>query len=99
MLTFLQKLEAIILDQFHTGPGSKKVAAGEYELFNTSDSTQIISGSEFEGLTPGMSITMAIVVGSYHGASLERCPRPGCKSVKFMSSEAGGKIWYADGTL
>lgn len=94
MLTVPQTFEAIILEQFKAGPGCKKICAGEYELFNTFDSTQIICGSEFQGLTPGMSITMAIVVGLYDGGSLERCPRPGCKSVKFTPSEAGGKTWY-----
>ena len=89
-----QKLEAIILEQFNAGPGHKKISAGEYELFNTFDSTQIISRSEFEGLTPGMSITMAIIIGLYDNGLLKCCPRPGCQSVKFTTSKAGGKIWY-----
>ena len=72
----------------------KKIRAGEYELFNTLDSSQIISRAESEVLTPGMSITMAIIVGRYHSADFNRCPRPGYKSEIFISSESGGKTWY-----
>ncbi len=55
-----QKLEAIIVAQFDNEPGYKKICAGEYELFNTLDSSQIISRAESDVLTPGLSITMAI---------------------------------------
>lgn len=80
--------------QFENGPGYKKIYAGEYELFNTLDSSQIISRAESEVLTPGMSITMAIIVGRYHSADFNRCPRPGCKSEKFNNNEPGGRTWY-----
>jgi hypothetical protein len=87
------KLEAVILEQFSTGPGSDKVSSGEYELFNTLDSSQILSKSEVECLTPGMSITMAMIVGKYGKRALDRCPRVGCKSMKITPNEAGGWIW------
>lgn len=77
------------------GPGSDKVASGEYELFNTLDSSQTLSRSEFEGLVPGMGITMAVIVGQYGKNSLERCPRIGCKSARVTANEAGGRTWYA----
>ena len=80
--------------QFDNGPGYKKICAGEYELFNTLDSSQIISRAESEALTPGLSITMAIIVGQYHYGNFNRCPRPGCKSDSFTSNESGGKTWY-----
>ena len=89
-----QKLEAIITAQFNNGPGYKKICAGEYELFNTLDSSQIISRAESELLTPGLSVTMAIVIWQYHSGKTNRCPRPGCRSDKFTSNESGGRTWY-----
>lgn len=87
-----QKLEAIITAQFDNEPGYRKVCAGEYKLFNTPDSSQVISRAESEVLTPGLSITMAIIVGQFHSGESNRCPRPGCKPDKFTSNESGGKI-------
>lgn len=93
-LTQIQKLEAIIRDQFSNGPGSTKVLSAEYELFHTNNSSELISRSNFESLTPGMSITMAIIIGQYGEGSLERCPRPGCPAKESTSLQAGGKLWY-----
>ena len=76
------------------GPGSAKVTAGEYELFNTFDRSQIISQSDFEDLTPGASITMAIIIGQCGKGPVERCPKPGCQSSKLVPDEAGGQKWY-----
>ena len=90
-----QKLQAIMMAQFDNGPGYQKICAGRYELFNTLDSSQIISRTENEVLTPGLSITMAIIVGQYHSWKPTHCPRPGCKSDKFTINESGGKTWYA----
>jgi|SRR2546430_17617125 hypothetical protein len=89
-LKLTQKLEAVITAQFSTGPGQEKVFAGEYELF---DNDTVLSQDDFKNapLLPGMSITMAIVVGQY--GELARCPRPGCKSLSFVASPKGGKIW------
>lgn len=93
-LTQIQKLEAIIQAQFKQGPGSNKVLSGEYELFHTNNSAEIISQSNFESFTPGTSITMAIVIGQYEGGSLTRCPRPGCPAKESASLQAGGTLWY-----
>ena len=60
-----QKINAIILDQFKSGPGCEKVLCGGYELFNTIDSRQRLSTSDLEALVPVMSITMAFVIGLY----------------------------------
>lgn len=90
----VQKVEAIIRDQFSKGPGANKVFAGEYELFNTLDCSQLLSKSELEVLLPGMRIKMAIIVGQYGERSLERCPRVGCRSAKTTANEAGDRIWY-----
>lgn len=88
-----KKLEAIIGDQFSDGLGHQKVSAGEYELFNTFDSSKAVTLSEDQGLTPGMAITMAIVYGYYGSGPLSRCPRPDCRSRRVVPSEAGGMSW------
>ena len=72
-----------------------KICTGEYELFNTFDSSQIISRAECEVLTPGLSITMAMVVGKYDSIDSDRCPRAGCKSKDFIIKEGDTKMWYA----
>ncbi|KAK3178011.1 hypothetical protein OEA41_000143 [Lepraria neglecta] len=63
-----KKLEAIILDQFQDGLGHQKVRAGEYELFKSLDSSQIVDRSVEEPLTPGLAITMAIIFGHHQNA-------------------------------
>ncbi|KAI4259142.1 MAG: hypothetical protein L6R42_004733 [Xanthoria sp. 1 TBL-2021] len=78
-----QMLRAIISARFSSGPGHKKVHAGEYEIFNTSDNTQVLSECDLQSLIPGMKITMAFVIGRYQHRTLEECPRPGCKGRKF----------------
>jgi len=89
-LKLIQKLEAVINAQFSTGPGQEKVFSGEYELYNNDI---VLSQDDFKNtpLLPGMSITMAIVVGQY--GELPRCPRPDCKSLSFVASPKGGKTW------
>ncbi|KAK4994992.1 hypothetical protein LTR66_005096 [Elasticomyces elasticus] len=89
------KLEAIILDQFSSGPGHAKVFAGEYELFSTDDSSQAITWSDVMLLKPGASITMAVIIGRYEKFSPNTCPKPGCRSQTFNSHTAGGRIWYS----
>ena len=89
-----KKLEAIIGDQFSDGLGHQKVAAGEYELFNSFDSSMAVNLSEDHSLTPGMAITMAIVYGYYGSGPLSRCPRPDCRSRRVVPNEAGGMSWY-----
>ena len=90
-----QKFEAIIIAQFENGPMQKKICAGEYELFNTLDSSQIISRTESEVLTPGLNVTMAVIIGKYDAGSSECCPRVGCKSTVFISKDPGCSVWYA----
>lgn len=76
--------------QFRTGPGHEKVFAGEFELYQNDE---VLRQDNFKstGLLPGMSITMAIIVGQY-GEPL-RCPKPDCKSSLFVPSPKGGKVW------
>ncbi|KIM99853.1 hypothetical protein OIDMADRAFT_125485 [Oidiodendron maius Zn] len=86
-------LEAIIHDQFCCSPGSEKVFAGEYEIFDTEDSSRLITQQNFSLLRPGSSITMAMVIGRYEGGVKDKCPKPGCKSKIYTKSKAGGLIW------
>ena len=89
-----KKQEAIIEDQFPEGLGHQKVSAGEYELFNSFDSSKAVTLSEDQCLTPGIAITMAIVYGYYESGPLTRCPRPDCRSSRVAPNEAGGMSWY-----
>ena len=91
----LQKFEAIIISQFENGPIHREICAGEYELFNTFNSSQIVSRANNEVLTPGLSVTMALIIRNSDSKSIDRCPRLGCESTKFFSKESGGKMWYA----
>ncbi|KAI4218987.1 MAG: hypothetical protein L6R36_008633 [Xanthoria steineri] len=88
----LNMLRAVISARFSSGPGHKKVHAGEYEIFNTSDTAQLLSELDFQSLVPGMNITMAFVIGRYQHRTLEECPRPGCKARKFVRKSTGGRI-------
>ena len=92
-LNLRQKINAIIFDQFRSGPGRDKVSCGEYELFNSNDTRQSLSDSELGVLIPGMSITMAFVVGRYEQHPLKWCPRPGCQTQQFSTVATGGRRW------
>ena len=88
-------LEAVIIAKFKRGPGQEKAHSGDFELFNSYDSSDIIHESRFQstGLLPGMRITMAIIIGQY-AADGTRCAKFTCKSSRFKEAEQGGKIWY-----
>jgi hypothetical protein len=87
-----QKFEAIIQAQFKHGPGQSKVRSGEYELFSGLNDIKPIKSQSYCPI-PGMSITMAFIIGQYAGS--ERCPRPGCKSRSFLTPVYGlrGMLW------
>ncbi|KAF7557648.1 hypothetical protein G7Z17_g519 [Cylindrodendrum hubeiense] len=86
-----QKVDAIIIDQFATGPSSQKVKAGEYLLYNSSDSKHAIR-QEHSLLIPGMSITVTLIMGRYGSLTLARCPRAGCLSYHVVVIESGNKL-------
>ncbi len=54
----------------------------------------LISRSTNDILTPGLSITMAIIYGQYDTGRLNRCPRLDCRSTKVARHDSGGLIWY-----
>lgn len=83
-------IDAIIKHRFSKGPGSLDVTFGNYELFNTKNSRQVISPQV--KLLPGTSITMAILVGRVE-LSDQECPMPRCRSNRTMAAPGGGRIW------
>ena len=83
-------LNTIIKHKFQEGPGSREVKAGNYELFKTKNSRQIISPDI--RLKAGTAITMAVIV---KGAVLndEVCPMRRCGSTLTTVAPGGGRIW------
>lgn len=87
-------MQAVITDRFSSGPGSEKILAGEYELFLTRDSSELLTERTTSLLQPGSAITMAVVIGMYENVPQDRCPRTGCLSSKLSKHTAGGWVWY-----
>ncbi|CAM6004114.1 unnamed protein product [Sphagnum balticum] len=87
-------VDAIIQAQFARGFGSAKVRAREYELYDSSDGVKPVSMETCQGLIPGTTITMAMIIGQYKGS--EKCPRIGCGSHKVGASGllAGNKEYH-----
>jgi len=66
------------------------VKAGNYELFRTRSSKDIID--ESARMLPGTEITMAILILApvlYD----EKCPMPQCQSIETTPRPGGGWIW------
>jgi hypothetical protein len=83
-------LDKIIKHRFVDGPGSSEVEAGNYELFNTKNSRQVIAANV--RLIPGTSITMAILI-SRPEIFDEQCPMPRCMSTRTTIAPGGGRLW------
>ena len=86
------KVEAIICAQFSELLAYKKVSSREYELFNSMNSSQCLGQATGE-LRPGLSITMAMVVGHYGPVSFHCCPRSDCRYSNTRKVKAGGIEW------
>jgi hypothetical protein len=80
---------------FRTGPGSRHVLAGDYQLSNFKNSNHLILDSEDDGLIPGMNVRMAIVMTKLHNSG-ECCPVPHCGSTTLIKASGGGNIWFVD---
>ena len=91
----MQTAEAVVRGQFSSGPGHEKVFAGEYEMFYTEDSSKLLTRDTWQLLSPGSSITMAMVISRYVEIPTNLCPKPGCASREFVKVVAGGLIWYS----
>lgn len=76
--------------QHGKGCGSLDVEAGNYELFRTTNSSQVIT--ERSRLVPGDAITMAILVRRPILAD-EACPMPRCGSNRTYRGPGGGRTW------
>lgn len=83
-------MRAIIKGQFSEMPGYRQVLLGNYELFKTRDSQQVISATTY--LRPGTAITMAILLNTPITGT-ERCPIPECGSTQCENGQNGGRIW------
>ena len=89
----VEALNAEIKARFKHGPGKTEVMAGDFEIFNAKDSDQVLTASGPNGLLPGMSVNMAIVLEKEYESS-DECPMPRCASRSFMNAVGGGRIWY-----
>ncbi|KAF2806515.1 uncharacterized protein BDZ99DRAFT_394265 [Mytilinidion resinicola] len=88
-------LEVILKHRFLEGPGSLAVKDGNYEVFATRNSAQIIS--EDVRLRPGTALTMAILVAG--PIFDEECPMPHCHSSRTSLIPDGGRIWSVERVL
>ena len=85
-------LYAEIKERFKEGPGRIEVMAGDFELFNAKNTKQVLTMSDGNGLLPGMSIYMAIVLEKEF-AEGDKCPVPHCISKTFVEAVGGGRTW------
>jgi hypothetical protein len=76
--------------RFREGIGSRSVKVGNWELFKTKNSEEVISS--FTRLLPGLEITMAIIVPTSISSD-ETCPIFNCRSHETTLAPAGGRIW------
>jgi hypothetical protein len=83
-------LNNIIQWRFQDRDSFAEVRAGNYELYKTQKSDEIITFNTF--LTPGTSITMAIIVHRSIKDD-ECCPMPHCGSTTSLVIPSGGRKW------
>ncbi|PVI07738.1 hypothetical protein DM02DRAFT_580489 [Periconia macrospinosa] len=82
--------------RFREGIGSRDVRAGNWELFKTKNSEDVIS--PFTRLLPGLEITMAIIVTTPPVLSDETCPIFSCRSRETTLAPSRGRICCTCGT-
>jgi hypothetical protein len=85
---------AVVLDKFQSGPGSRRMQSGEYEIVNSRDCAQFINQDTFTGFTPGMSLRMAVLLHELQTPA-DGCPIPSCGSRTYSDCVGGGKTWLA----
>lgn len=88
----IEALNAEIKARFKEGPGVTEVMAGDFEIFNAKNTDQVLTISGRNGLLPGMSINMAIILEKEF-AEGDKCPMPHCTSRTFIEAVGGGKTW------
>ena len=88
----VEALNAEIRARFKQGPGKTEVMAGDFEIFNATDSDQILTATGDDGLLPGMRINMAVVLNQKFDSS-GKCPVPRCTSTSVVNAVGGGRNW------
>jgi hypothetical protein len=83
-------LDVIIQHRFREDEISRHIKAGNYELFKTKSSHEVIQSNS--RLFPGMEITMAIILDRLSNND-ENCPIPRCGSFQTTAAAGGGRIW------
>jgi hypothetical protein len=83
-------LDGIIRLRFKAGPGAQEVTAGNYEIFKTENSSEVINSTT--RLLPGTSITMAVIV-DHTKVSDDACPMPKCESSQTSLRLDGSRTW------
>ncbi|KEF62383.1 uncharacterized protein A1O9_00355 [Exophiala aquamarina CBS 119918] len=94
-------MQAVIVEQPKSGPGSTSVQSGNYEIVNAKNYQELVTSDGFTGLIPGMSLRMAIALyrpmSSADQSEMESCPDPGCGAMECKDTEGGGKACCACG--
>jgi len=85
-------LNALIRTRFQEGPGRHEVITGAYEFSDSKNSKRLITSDNSYSLSPGMSITMAIIIKKPFGED-EKCPMPDCTSESYTDVPGGGRQW------
>ena len=85
-------LNAKIRSRFKKGPSNTEVIARDFKLFSTKNTRQVLTISDGNGLLPGISINMAIVLKKEF-AEGNKCPKPHYTSKTFVDTIGGGRIW------
>ena len=88
----VEALNTEIKARFKQGLGEAEVMAGDFEIFNAKNSDQVLTTSDPNGLLPGMSVYMAIVLENAFDSN-EKCPMPRCTSTSFVNAVGGGRTW------
>ena len=88
----VEALDTEIRSRFKEGPGKIEVNAGDFELFNAKNAKQVLTITDNNGLLPGMSINIAIVLEKEF-AEGDKCLMPHCVSKTFVEAVGGGKTW------
>ena len=88
----IEALDTEIRSRFKKGPGKIEVKAGDFELFNAKNAKHVLTITDDNGLLPGMSINMAIVLEKEF-AEGDKCPMPHCISKTFVEAVGGGRTW------
>ena len=70
------------------------MVAEEYELFDSGESSRLITETNFNEIVPRIGITMAFIVGRLGmDNEITVCPRVSCRSRELTKLSKGGKQW------